>query len=270
MFLDDAVTAAIASFCRRMKETPAASLECALARCPEPPDFKAAISRGDGGVKIIAEVKKMSPSAGSIKEDAPVAELVRAYCDAGAAAVSVLTSGYKFGGRISDLVEAVMASDVPLLRKDFIVDPYQVLESRVYGASAVLLVAAALTVDRIRALERYARELGMAALVEAHDRTDLEKVLDAGSLLVGINNRNLATLEVDVMTTERLLQYIPEDRVVVSESGIRTRDQVIRMEELGIDALLVGEALMRAGEPGAMLKQMLGEVDESCGSRSAG
>jgi indole-3-glycerol phosphate synthase len=110
----------------------------------------------------------------------------------------------------------------------------------------------------------------MTALVEVHDGADLEKVLDAGSPQVGINNRDLATLEVDVKNTERLLPHIPEGRTVVSESGIRTRDQVIRMEELGIDALLVGEALMRADEPGAMLKQLLGEVDESCGSRSAG
>ncbi|MBK5093252.1 MAG: indole-3-glycerol phosphate synthase TrpC [Actinobacteria bacterium] len=270
MFLEDAVSAAAASLCERMEATPAASLERALAVCPEPPDFTAAVSRGGGGVKIIAEVKRMSPSAGSIREDAPVAELVRAYCDAGAAAVSVLTSEYKFGGRIADLLEAGRASDVPLLRKDFIIDPYQVLESRVHGASAVLLLAAVLTVDRIRALEGYARELGMTALVEAHDRADLEKVLDADSLLVGINNRDLATLEVDVRTTDRLLPHIPEGHTVVSESGIRTRDQVIHMEELGIDALLVGEALMRAGEPGAMLKQLLGEVDESCGSRSAG
>lgn len=270
VFLDDAVSAAIASYRERMEAAPAESLERALEGCGEPPDFKTAVSRGGGGVKIIAEVKRMSPSAGSIREKVRVADLVRAYRDAGAAAVSVLTSDYKFGGTIADLVEAERVTDVPLLRKDFIVDAYQVLESRVNGASAVLLVAAALTVDRIRALEGYARELGMAALVEAHNRVDLEKALDAGALLIGINNRDLATLDVDLGTTERLLPHIPEGRTAVSESGIGTRDQVMRMEELGIDALLIGEALMRAGEPGAMLRQLLGEVDESCGSRSAG
>ena len=281
MFLDDAIAEARRETRERMRKTHPAALDRMISEVGRPPDFSAAVTRGDaGGVKVIAEVKRSSPSAGPINQTAGVGEYVRAYREAGASAVSVLTSSYKFGGDPADLQEAARVGDgLPLLRKDFIMEPYQLLEARALGASAVLLISAAMSPKRLRELVELAAALEMSSLVEAHGADDLFKALESGSELIGINNRDLATLEVNIETTEQLLPFIPDGFVVVSESGIKTREQVKYMDTLGIDAVLIGEALMRAEDPGAKLRELLGvpgagnmtsskEADESCGLRS--
>jgi indole-3-glycerol phosphate synthase len=259
MFLDEAVAAARQAAAVRMRSVTGAALERCAAGSARPPDFRVAITRDGGGVKVIAEVKRCSPSAGSISHSASAGELARAYGAAGAAAVSVLTCEYKFGGSLSDLGEAAGAAPgLPLLRKDFIVEQYQVLEARAHGASAVLLISAALAPARLRELVSLANDLGMDALVEAHHEEDLATALESGSALIGINNRDLATLEVDLATTERLLPRVPSGFVVVSESGIATSEQLKYVEGLGVDAVLIGEALMRAPDTGAKLRELTG------------
>ncbi|MBU4490744.1 MAG: indole-3-glycerol phosphate synthase TrpC [Actinobacteria bacterium] len=268
MFLDDAVEAAMREARERMELFPVALLERIVLDTPTPPDFKGAVtSRGDG-VRIIAEIKRSSPSRGAIREDVSVASTVSAYLRGGASAVSVLTCAYRFGGSMGDLARATSAARVPVLRKDFITEPYQVLEARARGASAVLLIAAALDAERIRELTEYAAGLGMECLVEVHSAGDVGKALEGGAEIIGINNRDLRTLEVDLGTTGRVMPYIPPGTVVVSESGVTGREQVKRLEDMGVDAVLIGEALMRAEDPVMKIRELLGEVDERCGSRS--
>lgn len=268
MFLDDAVEAAKREARERMELFGVPLLERIVLDTPRPPDFKRAVtSRGDG-VRIIAEIKRSSPSRGAIREDVRVASTVTEYVRGGASAVSVLTCAYRFDGSMGDLAGATSQARVPVLRKDFITERYQVLEARARGASAVLLIAAALSRERIRELVEYAAGLEMECLVEVHDAGDVNKALDGGAGVVGINNRDLRTLEVDLGTTERLLSLVPAGTVVVSESGISEREQVRRLEALGVDALLIGEALMRAEDPVVKIRELLGEVDEPCGSRS--
>lgn len=263
MFLDEAIEAAARAVKLRMELLPAGCLERIADDAGSPTAFAGAVARGGGPARVIAEIKRMSPSAGTIRSRASVAEIAPAYEAGGAAAVSVLTSGYRFGGCMADLEDARSACALPLLRKDFISGEYQVLEARAFGASAVLLISEALTETRLETLLGYARELDMEALVEAHTREGIEKALAAGAALVGINNRDLATLTVDVATTERLLSLVPDGTVVVSESGIRTAECARRVADFGVDALLIGEELMRASEPGQRLREFveaLGQV----------
>jgi indole-3-glycerol phosphate synthase len=277
MFLDEAVSAARRDARERMATRSVAELESIIAARPIAPSLSRALSRDGGGINAIAEIKRRSPSAGSIREGAGAAELAGVYAGAGASAISVLTCSYRFGGSLDDLREAAGARPaLPLLRKDFITEPYQVLEARAFGASAVLVIAAALSPVMLKELVSLAGDLGLDALVEAHGEADLSSALESGSKLVGINNRDLATLTVDLSTTERLLPYVPDGFVVVSESGISRRSQVEWLECLGVDAILAGEALMKAVDPGVKLRELLGgspgtgrdsfrEVNESCG-----
>ncbi len=254
-FLEEAVLASKREAEERMRLVSASELESSVARSEAAPCFRAAISRGARGVRIIAEVKKMSPSAGAIRPEASAFELAREYQRGGADAISVLTSCHHFGGDLSD-IEAAAGAGLPVLRKDFIVEPYQVLEARARGASAVLLITEALTARELVRLLDLAGELGMDALVECHGPAGLERALDAGAGVIGINNRDLETLEVDPNTTGRMLPLVPDGVVVVSESGIRTAADVRSMEQLGVDALLIGEALMRAENPAERLRQL--------------
>jgi indole-3-glycerol phosphate synthase len=265
VFLDDAMAAAREAARRRMDSVPVSKLEEMSSSSKQPPDFEAAVSRGAGPVRAIAEVKRMSPSAGTIREGAPVGEIASAYERAGASAVSVITCGFRFGGAVEDLEAARTATALPLLRKDFISVPYQVFEARAFGASAVLLISEALEARTLLELAARPRGLDMSTRVEAHTREGLEKALESGAGIVGINNRDLRTLDVDVSITEMLLPFVPPDTIVVSESGIRTRECVARLAERGVDALLIGEELMRAAKPGDRLRELLEEVDESCG-----
>ena len=200
------------------------------------------------GLSLIAEHKRSSPSAGTIREDLRLEDVVGAYERGGAAALSVLTEGPSFGGMLEDIGAARAATGLPILRKDFIVDPYQLHEAATAGADAVLLIVAALDDEELVALEQLADELGLATLIEVHDQHELDRAAAAGAELIGINNRNLATLEVDTRRTFELLGRVPDGAVVVAESGFRERSQLDELEDAGVDGVLIGEALMRSGE----------------------
>jgi len=207
------------------------------------------------GLSVIAEVKQASPSEGRIKVVAPAVQ-ARLYESAGASAVSVLTEERHFGGSLEDLRAVKAAVEVPVLRKDFIVDVYQLYESLVYGADAVLLMAAILK-DDTKTYVLKAHEIGLECMVEVHDAGEVDYAVESGARLIGINNRDLETLKVELGTTERLMPLIPDDRLIVAESGIKTREDVERMEAAGADAVLVGTALMRADDPAANLRELM-------------
>ncbi|GAB6847517.1 indole-3-glycerol phosphate synthase TrpC [Paraburkholderia kururiensis] len=221
-------------------------------------DFVGAIrvKHESGLAAVIAEVKKASPSKGVLREHFVPAEIARSYATHGAACLSVLTDVQFFQGSAAYLEEARAACNLPVLRKDFIVDPYQVLEARAMGADAILLIAAALETSQMQELEAYAHSLGLAVLVEVHDSRELQEALKLTTPLIGINNRNLRTFETSLETTLGMLRSIPHDRIVVTESGILSRADVERMREHAVNTFLVGEAFMRAAEPGAELARM--------------
>ncbi len=245
---------------RRKRALPISRLEGGGDIATERRSLRAALT--GPGVSVIAEFKRRSPSAGALRERPEVAELVRAYERGGAAAVSILTEGPHFDGSLEDLREARAACALPVLRKDFIVDPYQLHEARVAGADAVLLIVAALEEPTLRALHEQAGELGLDVLVEVHDRDELACALEVGAQLIGINNRDLRDFSVDVERTFVLLEHIPDGVAVVSESGIATAEQLQRLEERGVQAVLVGEMLMRSPNPQAALRELLSDGGE--------
>jgi indole-3-glycerol phosphate synthase len=202
---------------------------------------------------VIAEAKRASPSKGVIRESFDPAAIARSYEAGGACCLSVLTDVDFFQGSDEDLVAARAACSLPVIRKDFVVDPYQVLEARALGADCILLIVAALEDSQLAELHAAARELSLDVLIEVHDRAELERSLPLGGPLVGINNRDLHSFETRLETTWELLEHIPADRTVITESGIHTRDDVASMRERGVNAFLVGEAFMRAEDPGARL-----------------
>jgi indole-3-glycerol phosphate synthase len=217
--------------------------------------FRAALSAD--GISVIAEFKRRSPSAGALREGARPEELARAYERGGARALSVLTEGPSFGGSLDDLRAARGATALPILRKDFVVDRYQLLEARLAGADAALLIVAALADSDLAALHEAARALGLDVLVEVHDAGELERALALEPEIVGINNRDLRDFSVDVARTRTLRQAIPDGVVVVSESGIGSTGQLRELEREGVDAVLVGESLMRAPDPARALDALL-------------
>jgi len=216
-----------------------------------------ALSPPGGLLRIIAELKRASPSAGRIAELDAAAQ-ARTYARGGAAAVSVLTDGAGFGGSLEDLASVRGACGLPLLRKDFILDRYQLVEACAHGADAALLIVAALEPGALRELIAAAAELGLDALVEVHGEQELDAALEAGARIVGINNRDLRTFEVDLATTERLAPRIPEDVPFVAESGIRSRADVVRLRRAGASNFLIGEALVRAPDAAALLAELRG------------
>jgi indole-3-glycerol phosphate synthase len=233
-----------------------ADLRAALADVDPPRDPMPAL-RGPAS-SVIAEVKRRSPSKGDLADIADPAALARHYAAGGAAAISVLTEQRRFGGSLADLRTVRAAVETPLLRKDFVVEPYQVLESRAAGADLVLLIVAALGDDLLRRLHDQARELGMAVLVEVHDEAETARAVDLGAELVGVNARNLKTLEVDPDVFGRLAPQLPADRVLVAESGIATPVDVKRYVAEGARAVLVGEALVKDGDPEGAVRAMSG------------
>jgi indole-3-glycerol phosphate synthase len=227
---------------------------------PPPRGFLEAMEArvAQGGAAVIAEVKKASPSKGVLREDFDPPAIARSYAQGGATCLSVLTDHDFFQGAGEHLRQARAACDLPVLRKDFIIDPYQVYEARVWGADCVLLIVAALGDTHLRELAALAAELGMDTLVEVHDALELERAVDLGARLIGINNRDLRTFETRLSTTLDLLPSVPEGRRVVTESGILAAEDVRLMRDNGVHAFLVGEAFMKADDPGARLSELFG------------
>lgn len=226
---------------------------------PAPRDFAAAIRRIEGdGIKLIAELKKKSPSKGTIRRNFNAEALLRTYDSSPASALSVLTDWTFFEGKIDYIELAHRLTTKPTLRKDFIIDPYQVHEARAFGADAILLITTILDANQLADLLILTKELNMTALVETHTESEIDAALLAGAEIVGINNRDLTTFEVDIATTPRLRARIPDAVTVVSESGIESADDVKQLSDAGIDAILVGETLMRADKPDVKARNLLG------------
>ena len=223
------------------------------------PSFSEALSRRDR-LNVIAECKRRSPSKGVLRAEYDPVAIAKGYTDAGAAAISVLTEPTFFDGALDHLAAVHAAVDVPVLRKDFIVSEYQVLEARAAGASAMLLIVAALTPAELRNLTMAAEKSGLDVLVEVHNAEELAIAADAGATIIGVNNRNLRTLEVDVKASEELIARMPKGAIAISESGLRTEDDLIRLRALGYQAFLVGERFMATPDPGAALKELLAGV----------
>jgi indole-3-glycerol phosphate synthase len=221
-----------------------------------PPSLPFAESLSRPGTSVIAEYKRRSPSAGTIRAGASVEDMVGAYERGGAAALSVLTEEDHFGGSLADLEAARAVSDLPILRKDFTIDPYQVYEAKVAGADAVLLVVGTLSDSELGSLYGIAQQLELDAIVEVHDEEELECALELDVDVIGINNRNLEDFTVDIQTTVDLLAAIPTGKTVVSESGIRSRAEIEELERVGVDAVLIGETLMRAPDPEAAVREL--------------
>jgi indole-3-glycerol phosphate synthase len=244
---------------RRRESVPLSRLEAAIAERPEGRPFEEALLRP--GISLIAEHKRRSPSAGTIREGATVEDIAAAYERGGAAAISILTEPFHFAGSLDDLRSARAVTALPVLRKDFIVDPYQLYESAAAGADAILLIVAALEPDPLYELLREAGSLDLDALVEVHDEDELEVALAVEADILGINNRNLADFSVDIERTYELLSDIPAGKTVVSESGFSTRDQLDELERVGVDAVLIGETLMRAKDIEAACRQLSGGAE---------
>ena len=257
-YLDAIVERKRADLDRAKAATPLADLKARAAAMPPPLDFRSALDAP--GIQVIAEVKKASPSRGDIAPGADHVATARAYAAAGAAAISVLTEEPHFKGRLSyltDIKNALGEACPPLLRKDFIVDPYQVYEARAYGADALLLIVASLTDGELADLMGTAADLGLGCLVEVHDAEEAERAAAAGASVVGINNRDLRSFVTDLETTRLVRPHVGGGATMVSESGIKTSDDAVRLASWGVDALLIGEALMTAPDPGALLQTFL-------------
>jgi indole-3-glycerol phosphate synthase len=253
--LDQLLAAAQEGVERRRGQVPEEQLRSQLGNRGGPRPFKEALARP--GLSLIAEFKRGSPSAGEIRPGADVAGVVSAYEDGGAAAVSVLTEERHFRGSLADLREARSACGLPILRKDFTVDPYQLLEAAVAGADAVLLIVAGLADEDLRVLFDEASALDLDCVVEVHDADDLERALELDPEVIGINNRDLRDLRVDLETTGELITDVPAGKTVVSESGLGTREQLEELERIGVDAVLIGESLMRAPDPAAAVRELV-------------
>jgi indole-3-glycerol phosphate synthase len=256
------VLQAIVGAARRIVEvrraaTPAAGLERLAASAPRARTSLAEALNREPAPRVIAECKRRSPSRGVLRRDYNPVVLARDYVSAGAVAVSVLTEPTFFDGAPQHLRDVRAAVDVPLLRKDFVFDEYQLLEGRAWGADAVLLIVAVLTDVALKSLLREAEALALDALVEVHDERELDRALDAGARIVGVNNRNLRTLTVDTETTTRLGGRIPADVVAIAESGLRSREDLARLSNAGYRAFLVGERLVSAADPGAALRELV-------------
>lgn len=217
--------------------------ELATRRAPN--RFRTALRKES--VNIIAEIKRASPTKGVIKAEIDVAQTARLYAAGGAAAISVLTEPQYFDGSISDLVTVANAGDLPVLRKDFIVDEYQIIEAAAAGASAILLIVAALSIEELTSLHRTAERLGLNVLVEVHDEAEMQIAIDIGATIIGVNNRDLHSLEVSLDTSRKLIEAKPDGVVMVAESGITRRAEITELRSLGYDSFLIGETLMRSG-----------------------
>jgi indole-3-glycerol phosphate synthase len=255
--LERIVEARRASVAHRKRVLPDVALQLAVEKKVAPPrDFPAALARA-GKINIISELKKASPSRGVIREEYAPAVLAASLEEAGAAALSVLTEEDFFSGSLGDLKEASRVTKIPILRKDFIVDPWQVWETRAAGADSFLLIAAVLNDAELRELLELGRALKMEALVEVHARQELERALEAGARIIGVNNRDLRDFQVHLETSLGLADAIPEECIAVTESGLRTHDDLLRLQRAGFDAFLIGEHVMQSADPAVALRALL-------------
>jgi indole-3-glycerol phosphate synthase len=254
--LEQLIEAAARGVEQRRRRVPLAELESRLGDRDRDRPFMEAL--GSAGVSLICEYKRRSPSAGDIAPGVMLEDQVVEYEKGGASALSVLTDETHFNGRVEDLAAAREVSRLPILRKDFIVDRYQLVESAVGGADAVLLIAGVLDRDRLREFQAEARRLDLDCLVEVHNEAELHSALEADAEVIGINNRNLDTGVVDVATTYELITDVPAGKMVVSESGISSREQLVELERVGVDAALIGESLMRSPDPAATVREFAG------------
>ena len=260
--LEDLTTAAREQVARRREQVSLEELERAISARVEGRPFNEALAAP--GISLIAEFKRRSPAAGDLPRGAdPVEEIVRAYERGGAAAISMLTDGEHFGGSLADLRAARAVTDLPILRKDFILDRYQLYEAAVAQADAVLLIVAALTPEELAELHAEADTLDLDCLVEVHDAEELEIALEVDAEVIGINNRDLGDFSVDLERTFELLPDVPAGKTVVSESGIRSREQVAELERVGVDAVLIGETLMRADDPELACRELAGTEENT-------
>jgi indole-3-glycerol phosphate synthase len=253
--LDRIIEARRAAIAHRKRVLPEAVLKMAVKKSDPVRDFSAALTHA--GINIIAELKKASPSRGVLREDFRVTELAKSFAAAGAAALSVLTEEEFFQGDVKYLRDAHKSVEIPVLRKDFIVDPWQVWESRACDADSFLLIVAALSDEMLSELLALGRELGMEPLIEVHTREELDRALAVGARIIGVNNRDLRTLEVRLETSFDLIGTIPDEAIAVCESGIRDADQIALLRKAGFDAFLIGEHLMTQPDPGAGLSKLL-------------
>jgi indole-3-glycerol phosphate synthase len=258
MILDKIVADVTIDLAEKKKRVPLAEIAKIASVQPQPLDFAAAMR--DGKIRLIAEVKKASPSKGIICPNFNPVNIAGIYADNGAAAISVLTEPKYFLGSLDylrDIKKALAAKPLPLLRKDFIFDPYQIYEARAYGADCVLLIVAILSPQKLSELLQLSRQLGMMNLVEVHNAAEIEIALRSGAVIIGINNRDLNTFKVDLKTTSKLRPLIPPDRLIVSESGIKTRKDMEELQGCGVNAALIGEALIAAPDIAAKMKELL-------------
>jgi indole-3-glycerol phosphate synthase len=258
MILDKIVADVTIDLAEKKKRVPLAKIAKIASVQPQPLDFAAAMR--DGKIRLIAEVKKASPSKGIICPNFNPVNIAGIYADNGAAAISVLTEPKYFLGSLDylrDIKKTLAAKPLPLLRKDFIFDPYQIYEARAHGADCVLLIVAILSPQKLSELLQLSRQLGMMNLVEVHNAAEIEIALRSGAVIIGINNRDLNTFKVDLKTTSKLRPLIPPDRLIVSESGIKTRKDMEELQGCGVNAALIGEALIAAPDIAAKMKELL-------------
>lgn len=256
MILDEICAHKRAEVAEAKRRVPLSELEERIEQRRKPRDFRAALRMQ--GISLIAEVKRSSPTMGDVLDGIDPAELAGVYKQAGARAISVLTDARYFNGSLADFAAVRNAVPIPCLRKEFIIDAYQIYEARAWEADAVLLIVRILSDEQLRDYHKLVRSLGMTALVETHTAEEIERAIDAGAHIIGINNRDLATFHVDINVTLELKKHVPGGHVLVSESGIHTREHVRRLEDGGVDAILVGEALVKSGNIGAKIQELLG------------
>ena len=255
--LDDIIVGVLEDLKEREDRVPLSRVKEMEQNVPEAKDVLGALRNRDGAVKIISEVKRSSPSKGALAQIPDPAALASVYEAGGASVVSVLTEQRRFHGSLADLDAVRAAVDIPILRKDFIVTPYQIHEARAHGADLVLLIVAALEQNALVSLLERTRSLGMEALVETHSRLEALRALDAGASIIGVNARNLKTLEVDRSTVEQVIDVIPQDVIAVAESGVAQAHDVFEYAKWGADAVLVGEALVTSGDPLSSIQDMV-------------
>lgn len=258
MILEQIVSATRERIAAKRSQKPLAELKHRIEDFETPKDLQRALQ--GAGIKLIAEIKRASPSKGWLRSKLDIATLARCYAQGGAAAISVLTEPDFFKGSLADLAQARQAVGLPLLCKDFILDPYQIYEARAHGADAILLIASILSLSELTESKEIAQELGMSALVEVHNDEEVEKALAAKASLIGINNRNLVDFSVNLETTLRLRSLLSPDITVVSESGIKSHTEVLALQSAGVKAVLIGETLVTSSNPEAKIKELMGEL----------